>query len=82
MFVVTMSMLMSRNLKHIAANIMPTAMTGMESNRIRLLPIRSIMTKAIRVNSRFVRATDNDVSVGDRKPTRENIDALKYLSWC
>lgn len=57
----------------------PTAMMGIEYNRIRRLPIRSISTKAATVRTKFVTATDREVSVGLENPRMLKMVAEKYI---
>lgn len=54
-------------------------MNGIEKSRIRRLPTRSILRKATKVKTKFVIATESDVSVGEVKPTNAKIVAEKYL---
>ena len=57
----------------------PKAMTGVDQRRIRLLPTRSIRTRATQVIAKFVNATERDVIVGFPKPRIVKIVAEKYI---
>lgn len=57
----------------------PRAMIGMDQRRIRLLPTRSINTRAAQVMMKFVVATDSDVNVGLEKPRMVKMVAEKYI---
>lgn len=54
-------------------------MTGTDQSRIRRRPIRSMISKAIIVHTRFVTAIDREVKVGEEKPMREKMVAEKYM---
>lgn len=54
-------------------------MTGMERSRIALRPMRSVISSAMSVNTKFVAATHRDVKIGDVKPSREKMVAEKYM---
>jgi hypothetical protein len=58
----------------------PTVIMGMEMRRMRRRPIRSIRTRAAQVRTKFVRATERDVSVGEEKPRMVKMVAEKYIS--
>ena len=58
----------------------PRTMNGMLLSRMFRRPTVSIKLKATSVSAKFVTATDNEVPMGDVKPTRENMVALKYIS--
>ena len=54
-------------------------MIGIDQRRIRLLPTRSIRTRAAQVRKKFVIATESEVNVGLEKPRRVKIVAEKYI---
>jgi len=57
----------------------PMAMIGMDHSSIRLLPTRSISSKAAQVIRKLVNATESDVSVGLEKPRIVKMVAEKYI---
>lgn len=65
-------------------NRRPMVMIGIDRRRMRLLPTRSISTRAAQVMKKFVMATVREVNVGLSKPTMVNMVAEKYIRefWC
>ncbi len=57
-----------------------SAMTGIDSSRIRRRPRRSMSRREMMVKMKFVHATVREVRVGEAKPRRENRVAEKYIS--
>lgn len=55
-------------------------MNGMLLSRMFRRPTVSIRLKATSVKAKFVTATDDEVPMGEVKPTKEKIVALKYMS--
>jgi hypothetical protein len=58
----------------------PNAMIGIDQSRIRLLPTRSISSRATQVMTRFVMATERLVSVGLSNPRIVKMVAEKYIN--
>jgi hypothetical protein len=65
--------------KPIAQKKRPRDMIGMEYNRILRRPIRSISRRARHVRTKFVRATESEVKVGEAKPSIVKMVAEKYI---
>lgn len=57
----------------------PKIIIGIEMRRIRRRPMRSIRKRAAQVRTKFVRATERDVRVGEENPRMVKIVALKYI---
>ena len=58
----------------------PRTITGIESNKMRRRPTRSMIMRASRVQRKLVMAIDSEVIVGEEKSKREKIVAEKYIS--
>ena len=57
----------------------PRIITGIEDNRIRRRPTRSMIMSASRVQRKLVMAIDSEVIVGEEKSKSEKIVAEKYI---
>lgn len=54
-------------------------MIGIDASSMRLLPMRSISSRAAHVMMKLVIATESDVKVGLEKPRRVKMVAEKYI---
>ena len=70
---------MRMNRKPTAQKRSPHAMIGIDQSSMRLLPTRSINTRAAHVMRKLVKATDSEVNVGLEKPSIVKIVAEKYM---
>lgn len=66
--------------KPMAQRIRPAIMIGIEIRRIRRRPMRSIRMRAAIVRTKFVQATEREVSVGEEKPRIVKMVAEKYIN--